>query len=87
VLKWIIDRVDGKVGAKETSMGLVPHIKDVDLRGLSIPLADMEKLFEVKKEEWLKEADATEEFLKKFGSRMPKEMWDELEKMRSNLKQ
>lgn len=86
VLKWIIDRVKNKVGARETPIGLVPHIKDMDLKGLRISPKDMDKLFEVDNAEWLKEVSATEEFLKKFESRMPKEMWDELDKMRSNLK-
>ena len=85
VLKWVIDRVNGKVDARETPVGLVPHIKDLDLGGLDIPAKDLERLFDINTSEWIKEADATEEFLKKFAGRMPKAMWDELEKMRAKL--
>ena len=31
-LKWIIDRVNNRVEAKETPIGLVPHQKDLDLK-------------------------------------------------------
>jgi len=86
VLKWVIDRVNNRVSARQTPVGMVPDVKDLDLVGLNIPTEDMEKLFEIDKPEWLKEADATEEFMKKFGSRMPGQMWDELKKMRSKLK-
>ena len=86
VLKWIIDRVNGKVGARETPVGLVPHVADIDLGGLDIPARDMEKLFAIDTTAWLKEADATEAFLKQFAGRMPKAMWEELARMREKLK-
>lgn len=86
VLKWVIDRVNGKCGAKETPVGLTPLIKDLDLAGLSIPAEDIERLFAINSSEWMTEADDTEKFLKKFDARMPKAMWDELKEMRSKLK-
>lgn len=85
VLKWIIDRANNKVAACDTAVGLTPKIEDMDLGGLDIPANDMKKLFEIDIPGWHKEADATEEFLKKFDSHMPKAMWDELEKMRKKL--
>ena len=85
VLKWIVDRVKNKVGAEATPIGLVPRIKDLDLKGLDIPKESLEKLFEVNREEWKKEARDIEEFFKKFGPRMPQELWDELGKMREKL--
>src|SRR3989338_5185486 len=35
VIKWIIDRVNNKVGAKETPIGLIPDLKDLELNGLN----------------------------------------------------
>ncbi|MCX5851639.1 MAG: phosphoenolpyruvate carboxykinase (GTP), partial [Deltaproteobacteria bacterium] len=37
VLKWIIDRLHNRVGARETPLGVVPHVKDLDISGLTIP--------------------------------------------------
>jgi len=85
VFKWIIDRVDNRVGAKETPVGLVPDMNDLDLSGLNIPKENLERLFEIKKDEWEREAADVEKFLKQFGPRMPREMWNELEKMRSKI--
>jgi phosphoenolpyruvate carboxykinase (GTP) len=85
VLKWVIDRVHNRVGARETPIGLLPHIKDLDLNGLNIPKEDMEELFRIDNAGWKKEADDIAEFFKKFGDRMPKEMWDELEKLKAGF--
>ena len=36
VLLWILDRCEGKVGAKETPIGYVPEIDDLDMEGLDV---------------------------------------------------
>lgn len=86
VLKWIIDRANNSVGAKETPIGLIPNIEDMDMKGLDIPKENMDKLFNIDKDGWLKEVDDISEFFKKFGDRMPKELWNELKHMKKNLK-
>ncbi|MDP2912737.1 MAG: phosphoenolpyruvate carboxykinase (GTP) [Candidatus Omnitrophota bacterium] len=85
VLKWIIDRVNSRVGAKETPIGLVPHLKDFSLDGLNISKESLEKLFDVDADEWRKEAGDIEEFYKKFGARIPKEIWTELHSLKAKL--
>jgi len=85
VLKWIVDRCHNKVGAEETPIGLVPHLKDLDLSGLSIKKENLEKLFEVDKKGWLREAEEIKTFFEKFGDRMPKEIWEEYHRMRAKL--
>ncbi|MFA6320532.1 MAG: phosphoenolpyruvate carboxykinase (GTP) [Candidatus Omnitrophota bacterium] len=85
VLKWMIDRINNKVEAKDTPLGFVPHIKDLDLTGLNIPKENLDKLFDIDVKGWKHEAEGIEEFFKKFGPRMPKEMWDELNIMKKKL--
>ncbi len=85
VLKWIVDRVYNQVSALETPIGYVPHLKDLDVKGLNVSEENLKKLFEVDIEGWKKEAQDITEFFKKFGDRMPKEMWEELKKMRAKL--
>ncbi|MCL5409054.1 MAG: phosphoenolpyruvate carboxykinase (GTP) [Candidatus Omnitrophica bacterium] len=85
VLKWIIDRIENNIGAKETPIGFVPHIKDIDTTGLDIPAENLEKLFEVKKDEWIEEINDIEKFFAQFGKRMPQEIWNELEKLKKSI--
>ena len=86
VLKWIIERVNDRVGAVETPIGLVPDMNDLDLSGLEIARSDMEKLFEVDAAQWKPELEDIERFLKQFGNRMPYEIWKEYESLKSHLK-
>ena len=48
VLKWIVDRVHGRVGAEQTPVGLVPHKPDLDLAGLDITAARLDGALAVK---------------------------------------
>jgi phosphoenolpyruvate carboxykinase (GTP) len=77
VIKWILDRVHGEVGAKDTPVGLVPELKDFDMTGLNIPKDKLEKLFAVDPAEWKDEVADIEKHLNKFGARLPQEMWDD----------
>jgi len=85
VLKWIIDRVDNRAGAKETPIGLLPEIKDLDMTGLHIPCDKIEKLFSIDKSEWLEEVNDIEKFFGQFGSHLPKAMADECAKLKKAL--
>jgi len=85
VLEWIIKRVNNSCDARETPVGLVPNIKDINLNGLDITKEKLDKLFEVNSSEWTKEMEETAGFLNQFGDRMPKEMWQEFYAMKSKL--
>jgi len=85
VLKWIIDRVNNRVDARQTPVGLVPHIKDLDLSGLKIEKEKLEKIFEVDIKDWDKEIKDVRQFLEKFGDRMPKAMWQEYETLAKEI--
>ncbi len=85
VLKWILDRVQGKVEAKETPLGLIPKIEDLELSGLNIPKEKIEKLFNIKSEEWEQELVEIEQYFKTFGDNFPKEIWKEYESLKEKL--
>lgn len=85
ILKWIIDRVKGRVKAKETPIGLVPYPEDIDTEGLQIGRRELEKALEVKPEEWRREASEIREFFSGFGQRMPEELLKELERLEKAL--
>jgi len=85
VLKWMCDRVDGKVGARETFIGLLPEEGDLDLSGLSIPPADMEELFRLDPDVWKSEYFDIEVFYDRFGSHLPKRLEVQLRALRDRL--
>jgi len=81
VLKWIIDRVNNRVEANKTPIGLVPKVADLDLSGLDISKEDMEELFQVDIKEWKDEIADIKEYFEKFEDRIPKELWDEYKEL------
>ncbi len=85
-LKWIIERVNNRVGAKETPIGLVPHPKDLNLEGLNISKENLDKLFEVNHQAWQAELQDVEKFLGQFGSRMPDAIRKEYESLTKKLR-
>jgi len=86
VLKWIIDKVNNRVSARETPLGLVPHLKDVDMTGLDIPKEKMENLFAINPEEWQKELQEINTFLSQFGDHLPMEIRKAYQMLISQIK-
>lgn len=86
VLKWIVDRVNNRVGAKETALGLIPELNDLDLRGLNIDKEKFEKLFEIESSQWQDELKELESFLNQFGKHLPSEIQQEYKKLEGQLK-
>lgn len=55
ILNWIIDRCEGKVDAKETAIGYVPNVDDIDIEGLDLTKDQLADILEVDKDLWMKE--------------------------------
>ena len=85
VIKWIIDRVHGKVAVKETALGLLPEMKDLDLSGLKISRETVDKLFAVDPSEWTAELKDIEKYLLQFGSHTPEAIWKEYRSLAEKL--
>ncbi|MBI5464904.1 MAG: phosphoenolpyruvate carboxykinase (GTP) [Ignavibacteriales bacterium] len=85
VLKWILERIDGKGKARETPIGYFPTPDAIDTTGLKLAAGAMEELTALDKPGWLKGADSMKEFFDPFGSRMPKEIWYEHEQLCKRL--
>ena len=77
VLKWILERVDGKGRAVETPIGFLPVADALTLDGLNIPHARVGELLRVDPLDWAEEHAAVGQFLETFATRMPRELLDE----------
>lgn len=86
ILKWVIDRVNGRVGAKETPLGLVPELNSFSTEGLDIPRENLQKMFEVKAGEWQEEIRDIGAFLDRFGHHLPYEIRHDYNRMAARLR-
>lgn len=85
VLAWILDRCEGKADAKETPIGFLPNVKDIDTTGLDVSEETMQALLAVDPAQWQDEVAAIGEYLSEYGDRMPQAMIDELGKISTAL--
>ena len=85
VVKWIIDRLEGKVDAVDTPIGRVPHAEDLDVSGLGLDPATVERLLSVDIDAWRREVDLIEDHYANVGERLPAELRDELRDLEKHL--
>ena len=85
VLKWMCERVEGKVGAKETPIGLLPEDGGLDLSGLNVSDEVMEELLKIDVEAWKAEIPDIEAHFEQFGDRAPAGMKKQVEELKKRL--
>ena len=71
VLKWMLDRIEGRAGATETPIGCVPTPSSLTLDGLSISRGTLEELLAVNPSDWTDEEHSIDKFFAKFGDTLP----------------
>jgi phosphoenolpyruvate carboxykinase (GTP) len=86
VLKWMCDRIDNKVDAQESPIGLLPIEGDLDLKGLDIPSEDMNELMTVDPAEWKAVIPEIEQHFATFGERLPERLKKQLAEYKARLK-
>jgi phosphoenolpyruvate carboxykinase (GTP) len=85
VLKWMCQRVDGKVGATETPIGLMPKDGDLDLAGLDLPAENLRELMHIDLAAWKAEIPDIEKHFATFGNRLPERLRKQLEELKKRL--
>jgi phosphoenolpyruvate carboxykinase (GTP) len=81
VLKWILERVEGRGAAEETPIGYVPAKNGLTLDGMKISNEALDELLRVNPADWETEMEDSKQFLAKFGGRLPREIREEQEKL------
>jgi phosphoenolpyruvate carboxykinase (GTP) len=74
VLKWIVDRSQGRALGRETPIGWMPHYEDIEWNGLDFPREKFDTLQEFDRGAWRNEVLGHEELFIDLHDHLPKEM-------------
>ena len=85
VLKWIIERVEGRANGVSTPIGIVPGADDLDVSGLDVDDTDVAEALAVNPEEWREELPQIEEWFAFLGEKLPTGVRDEFESLKQRL--
>ena len=85
VVKWIIDRVQGRGYGVESPLGFMPRYQDIHWEGLEFDPDTFYSLMSVNREKATAEARSHEELFDKFYDRLPKEFVHLRELLKSRL--
>ena len=85
VLKWVVERLEGRGDAVETPIGMVPTAEALDTTGLDMTREEVEAVLRVDVDEWRAEIPQVTEWFEKFGEKLPAVLWAELDALKARL--
>jgi len=85
VLDWIIRRCNGKAGAVESPIGLIPDANGLNLDGLEIAPDTLQALLEVRHDAWHGELAEIIHYFHSYGERTPAELIEECHRITAAL--
>jgi phosphoenolpyruvate carboxykinase (GTP) len=86
VLKWAIERIEGRAAAVETAIGLVPTVESLDVDGLDVTTEQLAAALTVDPDEWRDEVPQIQEWFAKIGTdTVPAMLMTELDGLRARL--
>jgi phosphoenolpyruvate carboxykinase (GTP) len=85
VLKWVVERIEGRAAAIETPIGHTPTPASLDTDGLDLDEATLARVLEVDVEEWKAEVPLIQEWFEKIGEKTPTTLLTELDGLRARL--
>ncbi len=86
VLRWIIDRCESRIEAKETPIGYLPLAADIDTTDLEISADQLGTLLSIDNAKWREELESVGEYLHSYGDRLPKALEQEHQRVLDALK-
>ena len=86
ILKWALQRIDGRATANPTPIGNVPRVADLDLTGLRFDRAKIVAALNFSPEEWLAETSLIDEWYATIGTNtIPDALRAELAALKQHL--
>jgi phosphoenolpyruvate carboxykinase (GTP) len=87
VLKWMCERIEGKVEARQTPIGLLPLEGGLDLTGLQIAPDNIVELLRVDPAMWQAEVPDIERHFSQFGDRLPQRLRAQIDQLAARLRE
>ena len=87
VLKWIVERLEGKAQAVDTPIGRTPDRASLDTTGLNLSDEQLNLLLTVDADVWKEEAALIAPDYAKFGERLPEALWEQHRALLERLEQ
>lgn len=76
VLKWMLERIEGKAGGVENLFGTTPQYGDLNWDGLPFTQAQFDTITSIDKAAWLEELKLHTELFEKLAYHLPQELVD-----------
>nr|WP_314635917.1 phosphoenolpyruvate carboxykinase (GTP) [uncultured Janthinobacterium sp.] len=76
VLKWMLDRIDGKAGGVENLFGTTPQYGDLNWDGLPFTQEQFDTITSIDKAAWVEELKLHTELFEKLAYHLPQELAD-----------
>ena len=73
-LLWLMDLAEGRAQGEASPVGILPRPEELDLTGLDISDADLDRLLSIDRDMWREEMQNREEHLARFAG-LPEEIW------------
>jgi hypothetical protein len=74
VLKWMIDRLEGKAAGVETGFGVAPAYSEINWTGLDFSQAQFDSVTSLSKDDWKAEIALHTELFSQLAYHLPKEL-------------
>jgi len=85
VLVWMCERIEGRAGARETPVGYLPNVSDLNLNGLDLPPENIRELLRVDRLAWKAEVADIERHFARFDNRLPARLCEQLIALQKRL--
>ncbi len=85
VLKWVVERIEGRAAAVETPIGHVPAPGSLDVSGLDLTEDQLAAALRVDPDEWRAEIPLIQEWFDTIGEKTPTTLLTELDGLKARL--
>ncbi len=85
VLKWMIDRIEGKVQGEDHAFGISPTYDEINWTGLNFSREQFASVTDMNADDWAKELQLHTEHFEKLAYHLPKELVETKTKMEKRI--